>query len=54
MFERVVLHFDEKRKLERAAPMQQPVALTLRLEKPGELGLTCGGGGHGATIVVEP
>lgn len=51
---RVVVHLDDARKLERATPMKQPVAITLRLEKPGELALTCGGWGHGATIVVEP
>lgn len=51
--ERVVLHLGDRIRVVRETRMHQAVSVTLRLESPGELGLTCNGGSHGATIVVE-
>ena len=53
-FERVVLHVDGDRKIERELPSRQPVAITLRLDRAGEVGITCAKAMHGAALVVEP
>ena len=51
--ERVLIHLGDRVRVGRDAPMQTPVEITLRLESPGELGVTCNGGSHGATILVQ-
>lgn len=51
--ERVLVHLSDRVKIERDTTLHEPVTVTLRLDSPGELGLTCNGGSHGATIVVE-
>ena len=51
--ERVLVHLGDRVQIGRDTPMHEPAAVTLRLDSPGELGLTCNGGSHGATIVVE-
>lgn len=53
-FEKLVLHVDNDRRIERAMPMHRAVAITLRLEQPGEVGITCAGEGHTAVLVVAP
>ena len=52
--ERVVLYVDGDRRIERDLPMRQPVAITLRLDRSGDVGITCAKGGHGAALIVEP
>ena len=52
--DKVVLHVENDRRIEREMPMQQAVAITLRLEQPGDVGITCAGDGHTAVLVVEP
>lgn len=52
--QRVLLYLDGDRRIERDLPMRQPVAITLRLDRAGEVGITCAKGGHGAALIVEP
>lgn len=52
--EKVVLHVENDRRLERALPMHRAVAVTLRLDQPGEVGITCAGNGHAAVLLVSP
>ncbi len=52
--EKVVLHVNNDRRLVRVLPMHQAVVVTLRLDQPGEVGITCTGNGHAAVLVVSP
>ena len=49
----VIVELDGKHDLTRDLPVDQPVAVTLRFDRPGELGFTCGMKMFGATIVVR-
>lgn len=52
--EKVILHVEDDRRIEREMPMHRAVAFTLRLEQPGEVGITCAGDGHTAVMIVSP
>lgn len=52
--QRVVLFVESDRRIERDLPMRKPIAITLRLDRPGEVGITCAKGGHAAALLVEP
>ena len=49
----VIVELDGKREVTRNLPLDQPIAITLQFDKPGELGFTCGMKMLGATIVVR-
>ncbi len=52
--DKVVLHVEHDRRIERQMPMNRAVAFTLRLDAPGDIGITCAGEGHTAVLVVDP
>jgi hypothetical protein len=45
---------EHDRRIERQMPMNRAVAFTLRLDAPGDIGITCAGEGHTAVLVVDP
>ena len=49
----VVISLDGDTRIERELPFDEPVALTLRFETPGELGMSCPMNMHGVTIEVR-
>jgi plastocyanin domain-containing protein len=49
----VVVSLDGEARIERELPLDEPVALTLRFEAPGELGMSCPMNMYGATIEVR-
>lgn len=49
----VVIALDGETRIERELPLDDPVALTLRFEAPGELGMSCPMNMYGATIEVR-
>ena len=51
--DRVLVYLDDRRRIERALPLKQPIAVTLRVPHPGELGISCGMQMFGAAVVVE-
>lgn len=52
--EKVILHVENDRRIEREMPMHHAVVVTLRLDQPGEVGITCAGDGHTAVLIVSP
>lgn len=50
---RVTVSLDADARLERELPLDEPVAITLRFDAPGELGLSCPMNMFGATIEVR-
>lgn len=52
--ERVVVYLAEHRQLERDLPLNQPVAVTLRVPHAGEVGVSCAMKMFGATLRVDP
>lgn len=49
----VVLSLDAETRIERELPVGEPVAITLRFDAPGEIGMSCPMNMHGATIEVR-
>lgn len=49
----VVLSLGSEARIERELPLDEPVAITVRFDAPGELGMSCPMNVHGATIEVR-
>jgi len=52
--ERVRVYLDDRRQLERALPLGQTVAITLRVPHAGDVGIACAMQMFGATLRVDP
>jgi plastocyanin len=50
---RVIVSLDADARLERELPLGEPVAITLRFDAPGELGLSCPMNMYGMTVEVR-
>lgn len=50
---RVIVSLDGDRRLERDLPLDQPVAVRLTVDRPGELGFSCPMAMYGGTIRVR-
>ena len=50
---RVILALDGERKIERDLPRGQPVAITLRFDRAGEIGFSCPMEMHGGRVLIH-